>query len=153
MREGNGEMNMIRVHYLYIYVWKCYNDTHYFVQFLFWWDWSLNLKLCACKAGVLPLDPHLKSIFSGYFGDEVSQTISLRWPQTLILYHPDLSLLSSLNYRHKSMWPIEYVQNNAGPIQTWPLNSLFILLFSFCKSLAGHILNMMKLQGNIKISR
>jgi hypothetical protein len=29
--------------------------------FFFWWDLDLNLGICACKAGALPLEPYLKS--------------------------------------------------------------------------------------------
>jgi hypothetical protein len=28
---------------------------------VFWWDWGLNSGLRACKAGALPLEPHLIS--------------------------------------------------------------------------------------------
>jgi hypothetical protein len=30
--------------------------------FCFWWDWGLNLGLCSCKAGALPLEPCLQSL-------------------------------------------------------------------------------------------
>jgi hypothetical protein len=32
-----------------------------FLCFFFWWDWSLNSGLWACKAGILPLEPQLQS--------------------------------------------------------------------------------------------
>jgi hypothetical protein len=31
------------------------------LSFFFWWDWSLHSGLQACKAGTLPLEPHLQS--------------------------------------------------------------------------------------------
>jgi hypothetical protein len=32
------------------------------IFFFFLWNWSLNSGLCTCKAGALPLEPHLQSI-------------------------------------------------------------------------------------------
>jgi hypothetical protein len=32
-REGNGEMNIFKVHC--IQVWKCHNETHYFLQLIY----------------------------------------------------------------------------------------------------------------------
>jgi hypothetical protein len=36
------------------------------------WDWGLNLGLCSCNAGTLPLEPDLQSILLWlFFGDGV----------------------------------------------------------------------------------
>jgi hypothetical protein len=41
----------------------------------------VGLGFHACKAGALPLEPHLQSIFAlVIFGDEVLETISSDWP-------------------------------------------------------------------------
>jgi hypothetical protein len=32
--------------------------------FFFWWNWRLNSSLRICKAGALPLEPHLQYIFA-----------------------------------------------------------------------------------------
>jgi hypothetical protein len=48
----------------------------------FWWDWA---GLPICKAGALPLEPHLQFILLWLFGDGVALTICLDWPQTVIL--------------------------------------------------------------------
>jgi hypothetical protein len=65
--------------------WKksvSYNIFSFKYIFLFFWcDWGLNLKLHTCKTATLPLEPHLQSIFSGYFG---------RW--NLMKYLPRLAL-------------------------------------------------------------
>jgi hypothetical protein len=36
----------------------------------------LNWGLCTCKAGILPLQPHLQSICSDYFGDGSQELFS-----------------------------------------------------------------------------
>jgi hypothetical protein len=35
--------------------------------FFFWWDWGLNSGHHVCKAGILPLEPHLQSILLWLF--------------------------------------------------------------------------------------
>jgi hypothetical protein len=59
--------------------------TSYFFQLFFKWDWVLNSGLHICKASALLLEPHLQSLFSGYFRDRTLRTICLAWLQTTIL--------------------------------------------------------------------
>jgi hypothetical protein len=60
--------------------------TAYFKLFFFFlWYWGLNSGLHAYYTGAVLLELHLWSIFSGYFGDWVSQTVCLGWPLTMIL--------------------------------------------------------------------
>jgi hypothetical protein len=33
----------------------------FLVLFWFWWNWGLNSRLCSCKSGTLPHEPHLQS--------------------------------------------------------------------------------------------
>jgi hypothetical protein len=55
-----------------------------FFFFFFLVIWGLNSELHTCKA--LYRLSHISSpSCSGYFGDEVLQTISLSWPQTAIM--------------------------------------------------------------------
>jgi hypothetical protein len=56
-------------------------------NFFFWWDWSLNSWLCACKAGALLIEPHLQYVllwFSEMRG-VISGTICPSLPGTSIL--------------------------------------------------------------------
>jgi hypothetical protein len=46
---------------------------------LFWWNWGLNSRFCACKPGTLPLEPHLQSIL-----------LWLVWRHGLVNYLPEL---------------------------------------------------------------
>jgi hypothetical protein len=46
---------------------------------------GFELRDLLLKRGVLPLEPHLLSIFLWLFGDEVLQTICLAWTQTSVL--------------------------------------------------------------------
>jgi hypothetical protein len=39
------------------------------------WDWGLNARLHACKAGVLPLEPHLRFISFWLFLEMVSHDL------------------------------------------------------------------------------
>jgi hypothetical protein len=52
----------------------------------FWWDWSLNLRLCPCKSGALPLEPSLQSIFFWLFW---------RWGSHKLFVQAGLELWSS----------------------------------------------------------
>jgi hypothetical protein len=52
---------------------------------LFWWDRGFDSGVHACRAGALLLEPHLWSIFFGYFGDGILQTTYPSWPLTVIL--------------------------------------------------------------------
>jgi hypothetical protein len=45
---------MIEERYVYFSIFFCFG---------FWWDWGLNTRLQACKAGTLPHEPHLQSAF------------------------------------------------------------------------------------------
>jgi hypothetical protein len=46
---------------------------------------GFEFRVCACKAGALPLEAHFRFIVLWYFGDGVLQTICLNWPETAIL--------------------------------------------------------------------
>jgi hypothetical protein len=75
---------------------KVYNVIFYtiYLTIFFWWDWRLNLGLCASKAGALPLEPHLQSIFAlVIFGDGLF--VSYLPGLALNCNSPDLSLPTS----------------------------------------------------------
>jgi hypothetical protein len=76
-----------------------YRHRHCFCFVLFLWDWGLNSGLHISKTGTLLLELHLQSIFLWLFW-RWSLAIYLPW---LGLHHdtPDLSLPSSLDYRHE----------------------------------------------------
>jgi hypothetical protein len=66
--------------------------------FLWGWggvqDWGLNSELHTCKAGTLPLEVHLWSICSSYFGGE-----------GLSSFETDLELWLTLNHDFPSQSP------------------------------------------------
>jgi hypothetical protein len=76
--------------------WNFINSSYvFFHPSFFWWDWGLNLGFDACKAGTVPLEPHLQSspFFSGDFGDgDLAKFL-----HQLVSNHdlPDLNLPSS----------------------------------------------------------
>jgi hypothetical protein len=48
--------------------WVSNLSTIFSIYYLFfWWDWYLNSGLHDCKAGALPLEPHLQSILLWLF--------------------------------------------------------------------------------------
>jgi hypothetical protein len=53
--------------------------------FFFLMGCGLNSGLHTCRAGALPLEPHIQSILLWLFGDRVSRTIFSFWPSTTIL--------------------------------------------------------------------
>jgi hypothetical protein len=50
-----------------------YKMLNFLWKFFFLVGLGLNSGLCACKAGAQLLEPHLLSVFSGNFRDEVSE--------------------------------------------------------------------------------
>jgi hypothetical protein len=74
--------------------------------FIYLWDWSLNSGLHTCKAGALPLEPHIQFIVLWLFW---------RWDLTNYLYGlasnldpPNLSLSSCSDYRLEPLTPCFY---------------------------------------------
>jgi hypothetical protein len=59
----------------------------------FWWDWGLNSGLCTCKAGAVPLEPHLHSILLWLFWRWGLENYLSPWASNHNL--PDLSLPKS----------------------------------------------------------
>jgi hypothetical protein len=45
------DVNFAFIYFMYLFI------------YLFWWEWGLNSGLHGCKAGVLPLESHLQSVF------------------------------------------------------------------------------------------
>jgi hypothetical protein len=84
-----------------------------FIHLCFWWDWSLNLKFHACKAGALPYEPHLQSVLLWLFW---------RWGSLELFAWNGLNLdFSDLSYQ---------VARIAGMSHWWP-TYLFIYLFIY----------------------
>jgi hypothetical protein len=52
--------------------------------FFFEWEWNLNSRLCTCKAGAVPREPHFQSILL-WLLEMCLQRFCLHWPWTLIL--------------------------------------------------------------------
>jgi hypothetical protein len=61
-------------------------------------------QVCVCKAGTLPLQPHLQC--SGYFGDGVSRTICSSWSQTTILpmLASQVTWITGMNHWHLALF-------------------------------------------------
>jgi hypothetical protein len=75
------------------------NGANFFFSFL--WDWGLNSGLHACKVDILPLEHTSSTFFSVYFGDGVSRTVHLSWPQiaTLLISASQITRIIGMSHQ------------------------------------------------------